>query len=73
MDIPGRARSGGPSAPDRGCADGPEHAPAFARIPPDPEQRAVSGGEEEDAEDRLTSRAAPRPREWWTAWRVFSS
>ena len=42
-----RPRPGGSPAPDRRRADGPLAPSAFARLPADPQQRAVPGGEEE--------------------------
>ena len=51
VDVLRGARSRGPAAPDRRRADRSLPAPPFAGIPADPQQRAVSRGQEEGAED----------------------
>src|SRR5436189_285842 len=63
---PGRSSevtTGGPAAPDRRSTDRPVAASPFPRLPADPQQRALPGGQEARAEDVSVERLAPEVRE----------
>ena len=51
LDVLRWPRSGGPATPDRRRPDRPVAPPPFAGVPTDPEQRAVSRGEEEGTQE----------------------
>src|SRR5438093_710196 len=59
VDLLRRARPRGPAAPDRRSPDRPVAAHALARVPPDPQQRALPRGQEARAEDVSVERLAP--------------
>src|SRR5436189_6198815 len=63
---PGRSSevtTGGPAAPDRRSTDRPVAASPFPRLPADPQQRALPGGQEARAEDVSVERLAPAVRD----------
>src|SRR5213593_3270935 len=59
VDLLRRARPRGPAAPDRRSPDRPVAAHALPWLPPDPQQRALPGGQEARAEDVSVERLAP--------------